>query len=190
MLTGIAYGYWYGFREYKEGVWREEKKVSKHLELISTFFCRLYLVFNKEIYAHFFGVFIFCLGTFIYSVVMLRLCEESHPHLSQLHFSLELFLFLSSGMLVLAFAIVWFNEEVNHQHKKKVNSETMIAYEDPNQAAYIIEHLAYISFLLFYASFFLFHTPDLRREPFVDGVFRGERETVGMHTLNPLVPPA
>lgn len=148
---------------------------------------RLWLVYNEEINAHFVGVFIFCLGTFIYSVVMLRLCQESHPHLAQLHFGLELFLFLTSGMLVVAFAIVWFNEEINNQHKKKIDSETMIAYDDPNQAAFIIEHCAYISFILFYAGFFLFHTPDMYRDAFVDGVFTGEMETVGMQTLNPLV---
>jgi hypothetical protein len=171
-----------------EGGLEGVKKVSKHLELTSLIFFRVWLVLRKDNFEHFFGVFVFCLGSFMYSIVMIRLCEESYPHLAQLHLWLEVFLFLSSGILVLAFVIVWFNEEVNNQHKKTVDSETMIAYDDPNQSAFIVEHCAYISFLLFYAVFFLFHTPDYKREPFVDGVFSGEREAVDMHTLNPLVP--
>lgn len=138
---------------------------------------------NKDNLPHFTGVFLFCLGTFIYSIVMLRLCEESHPHLSNLHFWLETFLLLTTGTLVLAFVVVWFNEEVNDQHKKKIDSETLVMYDDSSQTAYIIEHCAYISFLLFYAGFFLFHTPDDRREPFVDGVFSGESGVA----LNPLM---
>ena len=154
---------------------------------LPSFCCRAWLVVHKENIPHFTGVFLFCLGSFIYSIVMLRLCEESHPHLSRLHFWLEVFLFLASGGLVLAFVIVWLDEEANNRHKKKLDTSTMIMYDDPNQHAYIIEHCAYISFLLFYTGFFLFHTPDIKREAFVDGVYSGERETVEMQTLRPLV---
>lgn len=150
----------------------------------------VWLVVHKDNMEHFTGVFVFCLGSFVYSIVLLRLCEESHPHLSQLHFGLEVFLFLASGVLVLLFVIVWFNEEMNDKHKTKTYTSTAITYEDPNQYAYIIEHCAYITFLLFYAGFFLFHTPDWKRKPFVDGVYSGEREAVEMNALKPLVPVA
>lgn len=148
--------------------------VPGYVGIALTFSGWVWLVNHKDNTQHFLGVFVFCLGTTIYSIVLIRLCEESHPHLARVHFWLEFSLLLASAVLVLAFVIVWLNEEANSHHNSS---------NDPNQYAYIIEHCAYITYLLFYAGFFLFHTPDDTEKEFVNGVYQGEQDTV----LRPLV---
>jgi len=137
------------------------------LGLALSLFGWVWLVLHQENRAHFAGVFVFCVGTFVYSLALLFLCEESHPHLAQLHFWLEILLFGATTMLVFAFGVVWFAEEQAQKHVKKLDSNGR-AYENPDQTAYIVEHFAYIAFILFYACFFLFHTPDWEQKPFVD----------------------
>jgi hypothetical protein len=166
-ILGVVF---YFVRYRKQCAW----VVPGYIGIALTFAGWVWLVNHKDNTQHFLGVFVFCLGTTIYSIVLIRLCEESHPHLARVHFWLEFFLLLTSGALVLAFVIVWLHEEANNHHKSS---------DDPNQYAYIIEHCAYISFLLFYSGFFLFHTPDDAEKEFVNGVYQGEQDTV----LRPLV---
>jgi heme/copper-type cytochrome/quinol oxidase subunit 2 len=91
--------------------------------------------------------------------------------MAQIHLAMEIGLFLSTVVLVLAFVTTWAIEENNGQH--------LSHNEDSQLNAYIVEHAAYIVFLLFYATFFVFHTPDPREPP-------GLREAyVEEHTMDP-----
>ena len=130
--------------------------------------CRGWLAAHKENVPHFTGVFLFCLGSFSYALVMLRLCKESHPHLSQQHFWLETFIFVSSGILVITFVTLWVLEELDHKHD--------IGSSDRTQQAYIVEHCAYVSNLLFYAGFFLFHTPDPMKPPHIEAEYNNNKD--------------
>jgi hypothetical protein len=141
-------------------------------------------VAHKDNTQHFTGVALFCFGSFVYSVALLRLGRESHKHLALQHLALELFLFVSSGALLVAFILLWIEEENSGRHAKQDASD---AYTSPDQKAYIVEHCAYIAHLLFYAAFFAFHTPDPMYQPTVASVYEAEM-MVEMNTLNPLIP--
>lgn len=135
-------------------------------------FCRAWLATHKDNWNHFTGVFLFCLGSSVYCISLLRLAGEREKSLAQIHLAMEIGLFLSTVVLVLAFVTTWAIEETNGQHDGKNE-------EDNQLSAYIVEHAAYIVFLLFYATFFVFHTPDPREPP-------GLREAyVEEHTMDP-----
>ena len=138
---------------------------------------------HKDNTQHFTGVALFCIGSFAYSVALLGLGKESHKHLAQQHLAMEIFLFVSSGILLVAFLLLWIEEENSGRHGKQAEPD---AYISTDQTAYILEHFAYIAHLLFYAAFFTFHTPDPMYQPNVAAVY--EAEMVEMTTLNPLIP--
>ena len=148
------------------------------------FLRRAWLVVHKDNTQHFTGVFLFCLGSFDYSVALLRLGRESHKHLEKQHWAMELFLFISSGVLLLAFILLWVEEENAGKHAPQAPTDTI-----SEQNAYIVEHCAYIAHLLFYATFFLFHTPNPMYQPNVGAIYEAEMvEMVTLNTLNPLIP--
>lgn len=135
--------------------------------------CRLWLVLHKINIDHFAGVFVFCLGSSLYSISFLRLAGMSHQHLANVHLGLEIFLFVSAVALVLAFVTIWVIEETGGKHSlQHVGNDD--ASSDNTQQAYIVEHAAYIAQLLFYMIFFLFHSPDPLKLPHVSGVYDGE----------------
>lgn len=113
---------------------------------------------------------------------MLELCKESHPHLAMEHFWLEMFVFLTSGLLTLAFAVIWIWEELDHRHD--------VGVQQP-QYAYIVEHCAYIGNVLFFTFFFLVHTPDPMKPPHIEAIVsessrrqkNNNGEGVEMHAL-------
>lgn len=121
---------------------------------------RGYLVLHKDIANHFAGVVVFCIGSALYSITLLRLAGKRDQSLARVHQGLEIFLFVSSVCLFLAFGVVWAIEETHGQHVRHMGEP-----EDEDQNAYIVEHVAYMIFLLFYATFFLFHTPNPMEPP-------------------------
>ena len=115
------------------------------------------------------------MGSSVYCISLLRLAGEREKSLAQIHLAMEIGLFLSTVVLVLAFVTTWAIEENNGQHLSHVGENE----EDNQLNAYIVEHAAYIVFLLFYSTFFVFHTPDPREPP-------GLREAyVEEHTMDP-----
>jgi len=125
---------------------------------------------------HFFGVFLFCAGSSVYSISLLRLAGGREKHLAKIHLAMEIGLLLSTITLVLAFVILWVIEESNNHH---INHMGENQEGDNVQKAYIVEHAAYVAFLLFYATFFVFHTPDPMEPP-------GLRETYAEeHAMDP-----
>jgi hypothetical protein len=118
---------------------------------------------NEE---HFKGVFLFCLGSAMYSIALLRLAGMTHGHLEQIHTALEAFLLASSALLLLAFIGLWITEETSGKHDGE---------GDNTQSAYIVEHMAYMTHLLFYGTFFSFHTPDPLKSPQIYGTFEDEK---------------
>lgn len=146
------------------------------------FLLRGWLIANRDNTSHFSGVFVFCLGSFFYSIALIRLACTTHEHLWQLHYALELFLFITTACLLVAFIVLWLLEENSGMHKPKQIADT--------QTAYIVEHCAYLAHLLFYTAFFTFHTPDpLKDNPQVAGIYEAEGvELVGItSTLSPLM---
>jgi hypothetical protein len=96
----------------------------------------------------------------------------SHQHLANVHLGLEIFLFVSTVVLVIAFVAIWVMEETSGKHSlQHVGNDTS---SDNTQQAYIVEHAAYIVQLLFYMIFFLFHSPDPLKLPHVSGAYEGE----------------
>ena len=130
---------------------------------------RLYLVLHKDNTEHFKGVFVFCLGSAVYSIALLRLAAMTHKHLEHIHTALEVFLLASSALLLLAFVGLWIMEETSGKHKSPPDGG------DNTQSAYIVEHMAYMTHLLFYGTFFSFHTPDPLKLPELYGAFEDER---------------
>ncbi len=128
---------------------------------------------------HFTGVFLFCAGSAIYSISLLRLAGETEKSQAQIHLVMEIGLFLSSVALVLAFVTVWAIEENNGDHGLHAGER--------RESAYIVEHAAYVVFLLFYATFFVFHTPDPLEPPGLREVYVEEHimdpECVSMRPL-------
>ncbi len=134
---------------------------------------------HKENANHFSGVGAFCLGTFIYSLLLLRLADTTHSHLWQLHATLEIFLFVVSGVLLMSFLILWVIEENANKHSGSNNGD---------QTAYIVEHCAYLAHLLFLSAFLAFHTPDPLKLPRVEGIYDAEAG-VELTTMSPLITP-
>jgi hypothetical protein len=132
---------------------------------------------HKDNANHFSGVFAFCLGTFLYSIAILRLADLTHQHLWQIHTILEIFLIFSSGTLLVSFLILWVMEENAGKHS---------AYVNQDQNAYIVEHCAYLAHLLFFTAFLAFHTPDPLKPPRVAGIYEAETG-VELSTLSPLM---
>jgi hypothetical protein len=100
---------------------------------------RAWLISFHEDAWHLSGVGVFCLGTFMYSLAMIKLSAREHTHLRQLYQGFEYALYAGSILCVPTFATLWFMNE---------------------PSAYIPEHLAYIFFLGFYMVFFTYHSPD------------------------------
>ncbi len=111
-----------------------------------------WLVLHKENTQHFIGVGIFCGGSFLYSVSLVRLAATSEDGKEILHACLDGLLLLCAVVLVIFFVFLWFEEERDGRH-------TAMGEGEP-QSAYIIEHAAYIAQVCFYALFFLYHSPD------------------------------
>lgn len=127
----------------------------------------------------------FCVGCVLYSISILRLAGERDKRLAKVHHGLEIFLFVSSAFLILAFGVVWAIEEMHGKHVRHMG-ET----EDNTQNAYIVEHVAYMVFLLFFATFFLFHTPDPTQPPGLREIYTEEytMDPEGV-TMKPLLLP-
>lgn len=144
---------------------------------------RVWLVLHRINYEHFSGVFLFCLGSFMYCMALLRLGEQTHAHLAPLHAILEYALFFSSMALVTTFVVLWVMEENAGKHGRDPS--------DPTQKAFILEHAAYLTQLLFYAAFFLFHSPDPCRDT-VEKIYDEENNSAGIElgTMSPLIPVA
>jgi hypothetical protein len=140
---------------------------------------------HKDNLNHFTGVFLFCAGSAAYSIAFIILAGMTHKHLAQVHQGLGIFLFVSSGLLLLAFVGLWVWEENDGRHLKHAGES-----DDSFQTAYILEHCAYIVHLLFYMTFFLFHTPDPLKQPQLYGEFEGEQalDSQGV-ALRPLLRP-
>lgn len=119
--------------------------------------------------SHFSGVVLFCIGSSLFSLSLLRLAGEREKKLAKVHLSLEIFLLLSTVGLVLAFAFVWAMEETRGDHIQHVGDEG-----EAQQTAYIVEHVAYLVFLLFYSTFFLFHTPNPLEPPGLREIYTEE----------------
>jgi heme/copper-type cytochrome/quinol oxidase subunit 2 len=135
------------------------------------FLGRAWLATHRDNMNHFAGVFLFCAGSTIYCTSLLRLAGEREKSQAQIHLVMEVGLFLSTVVLVLAFVTVWAIEETNGEHGSHTGEN--------QESAYIVEHAAYIVFLLFYATFFVFHTPDPWEPP-------GLREAyVEEHSMDP-----
>ena len=111
----------------------------------------------------------FGVGSSLYSLSLLRLAGEREKELAKVHWGLEIFLFASSACLVLAFGFVWALEETRGDHVRHMGE-----YKEPQQQAYIVEHVAYMVFLLFYATFFLFHTPNPLEPPGLRHIYTEE----------------
>lgn len=124
---------------------------------------------HKDLARHFLGVVVFCIGSGLYSITLLRLAGERDKSLAKVHQALEIFLLASSVCLFLAFGVVWAIEEMNGQHVRELGEP-----DDDGQKAYIVEHVAYMVFLLFYATFFLFHTPNPEEPPGLRQIYTEE----------------
>lgn len=96
------------------------------------------LVSDHSDVPHFTGVAVFCAGSLLYSLTLVRMARRTHEGLASLHLGMAVGLLVATCVLVPAFTALYFQD-------------------DPN--AYLVEHLAYISFLLFYMTFFLYHWP-------------------------------
>ena len=129
-------------------------------------------------------MFLFCLGSFLYSVALLRVGETTHAHLAPLHAMLEYALFFSCMAFVGSFVVLWIMEENAGKHGRDPS--------DPTQKAYILEHAAYMTQVVFYAIFFLFHSPDPCRDSvrtiYNDEKNRNEGMGIELGTLSPLIP--
>ena len=129
-------------------------------------------------------MFLFCLGSFLYGVALLRVGETTHAHLAPLHAILEYALFFSCVAFVGSFVVLWVMEENAGKHGRSPG--------DPTQTAYILEHAAYLAQVVFYAMFFLFHSPDPCRDSprkiYDDEQNRNECMGIELGTLSPLIP--
>lgn len=125
------------------------------------------MVLHKDNVNHFTGVFLFCLGSSAYSISLLKLAAIREKKFAHIRLAMEIFLFLSSAALVIAFVTLWMLEETSGKHTDGDGY-------DNTEKAYIVEHAAYMTFLLFYATFFLFHTPDPDKSPALQEIFQEE----------------
>ena len=107
---------------------------------------------------HFTGVGFFCLGSFVYSLVFVRLAATTEERLEMVHAIMEAFLLMSVAALVVSFVSLWAEEERDGKHDRGSGNSQV-------QNAYIVEHVAYIVHVLFYACFFLYHTQDIETIP-------------------------
>lgn len=98
-----------------------------------------WLVTHTDSENHNLGVGIFCVGSFVYSFILLRIAKLGDPGYAHIYTSVEILLFVASGVLVITYITSW-------------------ALNDPSD--YISEHMAYVAHLLFFILFFLYHTPD------------------------------
>jgi phosphatidylserine synthase len=98
-----------------------------------------WLVTHSDSDNHYLGVGIFCVGSFVYSFVLLRLAHSEDPQYHHIYTIMEILLVVVSGVLVISYITAW-------------------ALKDPSD--YISEHMAYVAHLLFFLLFFAFHTPD------------------------------
>jgi hypothetical protein len=124
----------------------------------------------------------------MYSISFLRMAGRTHKHLANVHLALEVFLFVSAAMLVIAFVAIWAVEETDGKHAIQHVGENGDSGGSARQA-YIVEHAAYIAHLLFYMIFFLFHSPDPLKPPHVSGVYEGEAyaQDCGGMAMRPLL---
>ena len=112
------------------------------------------LIFVPEMPGHFIGVGVFCVGSFLYSLALIRLASTNpndRQELETLRAGLEWFLLLAVLALVIAFVSLWLEEQADEAgtyHAARVRK------------AFIVEHAAYLTHLAFYAVFFLYHSPD------------------------------
>lgn len=102
------------------------------------------------------------------------------------HFWLELFLFVTTGVFLVVFVILFMIEESDRQH------ETIPHEPGTKQTehAYIVEHCAYIANLLFFTGFFVFHTPDPMKPPHIEAVLTRDAKNndgMEMQTLLPQI---
>lgn len=144
-----------------------------------------WLVLHKDTGNHFAGVGTFCIGSFLYSLVFIRLGAISHKHLRLLHQWLMGFLLLTTVGLVVGFVASWAIEEKNGQHNDKPREEFA-------RKAYIVEHAAYVSHLLFYLGFFSFHSPNPNVSPLMGCGYDDEAALLdemhdGAHACQPLI---
>lgn len=106
---------------------------------------------------HFSGVVVFCVGSFLYSIAFIRISALFEKHLRHLQVGLELFMLISTLVLVIAFVALWFREEKEIHEAKGVEREI-------TRTAYAVEHAAYIAHLVFYGIFFTYNSPDPFKE--------------------------
>ena len=136
---------------------------------------RGWLASHKDNTNHFTGVFLFCLGSSMYSIAFLWLAGQTHKHLWKIHQGLGIFLFVSTVGQVFAFVVLWILEEESGKHVAHIGEYN--SNKDNTQKAYIVEHSAYMTQLLFYTTFILFHSPDPLKVPSTHGVLEGESMT-------------
>jgi hypothetical protein len=98
-----------------------------------------WLVTHSDSNNHYLGVGIFCVGSFTYSFVLLKLAQTEDPQYHHIYTTMEVLLLVTSGILVISYMTAW-------------------SLNDPSD--YISEHMAYVAHLLFFILFFAFHTPD------------------------------
>jgi len=159
----------------------------------------MWLVFHKDNLNHFSGVFLFCAGSASYSISLLRLAGDREKVLARARLAMEIFLFVSSVALVIAFITLWAIEENHGEHIRYTGGLTpdgepvrhMGELEsDETEHAYIVEHVAYIVFLLFYTAFFALHTPDPTEPPGLREMYAEEEMNMGHVVMKPLLRPS
>ena len=124
----------------------------------SVFGGRCWLVTHKDNANHFGGVGLFCAGSFLYSIAFIRISALFERHLRHLQIGLELFLLVSTVVLVIAFVSLWFGEE------REIQDGAGRGGGEFTRTAYIVEHAAYIGHLIFYGVFFAYNSPDPCKE--------------------------
>lgn len=148
-LLGVVL-FLYRFR-FKHTVW----EIVGYIGVFLAFFGWCWLVRHRENTQHFIGVGIFCVGSFWYSLALVRLAATSEDDKELLHACMDGFLLLCVVVLVISFVALWVQEEQDGWH-----SVTDKNTNEPKQSAYIVEHAAYIVQVVFYAFFFLYHSPN------------------------------
>lgn len=115
------------------------------------------LIMHHDNVGHFSGVGVFCAGSFLYSIALVRLAATNpndKAELERVRTVLESFLILAVVVLVIAFVALWMEEQ-----------DAAEAHDAHVRQAYIVEHCAYLAHLVFYIVFFLYHSPDPTRSP-------------------------
>lgn len=93
------------------------------------------------------------MGSFTYSLALVRLARTSKDKKEKLHALLEAYLLFAVVGLVVSFVTIWAKEEDEGKHAPTAPSNNV-------QHAYIVEHTAYMVHLVFSTLFFLYHSPD------------------------------